>query len=96
MICLQAFLDETHILWAPHKGDTVTGKYPLQHGSGRWSTLTAHAWKLYTGQLEIHTLSEGETLGVAEADFCSVGFGSLILGKKISITEYLAVLCHKK
>lgn len=41
-------------------------------------------------------LSEGETLGVAEADFCSVGFGSLILGKKISITEYLAVLCHKK
>lgn len=95
MLWLQAFLDETHILWAPHKGDTVTGTYPLQHGSGSWSMLTAHAWKSCTGQSEIHTLSEHETLGVTEADFCSLGFGSLILGKKISITEHLAALCHR-
>lgn len=94
MLWLQAFLDETRILWPPHKGDTVTGKYPLQHGSCRWSMLTAHAWKLYTGQLEIHTVSEAETRGMEEADFCSLGFGSLILGTKISISEHLAVLCH--
>lgn len=95
MFWLQAFLDETDILWAPHKDDTVTGKYPLQHGSGRWSMLTAHAWKLYAEQLEIHTLSGGETPNVTEADFCSLVFGSLILGKKISITQHLAVLCHR-
>lgn len=70
----------------------VTGERPLQHGAGSWSLLTAHAWKLYAG---IPSLSLGETLSVTEAAFYSLGIGSLALSKKISITEHLAVLCHR-
>lgn len=87
--------DEMHILGTPHRpcrGDTFAGERPLQHGAGSWiPPAAAHAWKSYAG---IHSLSVGETPSVTEAAFYSLGCGSLALGKKISVTEQLAVLCH--
>lgn len=48
----RGLLDETWILWAPHRpwrGDTVAGERPFQRGAGSQSPLAAHAWKLYAG-----------------------------------------------